>query len=361
MSRRAATATAGLVRRCPPSATAHDPAGGARARPRRGADAGRRRPPTACDTDRGPRTCRPCCDPGDLLVRQHLGHAAGGAARGDRGRRAGRCTCHGGPGCRRPRPGAARGGPAGWWSCAGRPAAPAASRPTGPRRRRRRAGGARLHRATPRSGRAPSAVDGRARTPGARSATGWPRTASRSGTATSPRPGRCRRTGPSYADTPGQRGDAQRRPAAVTAEVLRRLRAAGSTSRRWCCTCGVSSPEADEPPYAGVVRVPAATAGRGQRDPGRRPAGDRGRHDRGPGAGVAPTRDRCRAEGWTELVIGPATRLSTVDGLLTGWHAPEASHLRMLAAVAGADAAARPRTRSPPSRATAGTSSATCT
>ena len=34
------------------------------------------------------------------------------------------------------------------------------------------------------------------------------------------------------------------------------------------------------------------------------------------------------------VVIGPGDRLSTVDGLLTGWHPPEASHLRMLAAVA---------------------------
>ena len=39
--------------------------------------------------------------------------------------------------------------------------------------------------------------------------------------------------------------------------------------------------------------------------------------------------------GWTELVVSPARAVSTVDGLLTGWHEPEASHLQMLEAVAG--------------------------
>jgi S-adenosylmethionine:tRNA ribosyltransferase-isomerase len=39
--------------------------------------------------------------------------------------------------------------------------------------------------------------------------------------------------------------------------------------------------------------------------------------------------------GWTELVVTPERGVRAVDGLLTGWHEPEASHLRMLAAVAG--------------------------
>ena len=41
------------------------------------------------------------------------------------------------------------------------------------------------------------------------------------------------------------------------------------------------------------------------------------------------------AEGWTELVIGPERGVTVVDGLLTGWHEPGASHLAMLEAVAG--------------------------
>jgi S-adenosylmethionine:tRNA-ribosyltransferase-isomerase (queuine synthetase) len=39
--------------------------------------------------------------------------------------------------------------------------------------------------------------------------------------------------------------------------------------------------------------------------------------------------------GWTELVIEPDHELLAVDGLITGWHEPEASHLMMLSAVAG--------------------------
>jgi S-adenosylmethionine:tRNA ribosyltransferase-isomerase len=41
------------------------------------------------------------------------------------------------------------------------------------------------------------------------------------------------------------------------------------------------------------------------------------------------------ASGWTGLVVTPERGLSVVDGLITGWHEPEASHLQMLEAVAG--------------------------
>ncbi len=40
-------------------------------------------------------------------------------------------------------------------------------------------------------------------------------------------------------------------------------------------------------------------------------------------------------EGWTETVITPDRGVRAVDGLLTGWHEPEASHLDMLEAIAG--------------------------
>ena len=40
-------------------------------------------------------------------------------------------------------------------------------------------------------------------------------------------------------------------------------------------------------------------------------------------------------EGWTELVVTPERGLRAVDGLLTGWHEPESSHLELLEAVAG--------------------------
>jgi S-adenosylmethionine:tRNA ribosyltransferase-isomerase len=40
-------------------------------------------------------------------------------------------------------------------------------------------------------------------------------------------------------------------------------------------------------------------------------------------------------EGWTRLVITPERGLRAVNGLLTGLHEPEASHLAMLQALAG--------------------------
>ncbi len=42
--------------------------------------------------------------------------------------------------------------------------------------------------------------------------------------------------------------------------------------------------------------------------------------------------------GWTELVVTPERGVHVVDGLLTGWHEPAASHLQMLEAVAGPEA-----------------------
>jgi S-adenosylmethionine:tRNA ribosyltransferase-isomerase len=41
--------------------------------------------------------------------------------------------------------------------------------------------------------------------------------------------------------------------------------------------------------------------------------------------------------GWTDLVIDPCRGVNIVDGLITGWHNPEASHLLLVEAVAGAE------------------------
>ena len=40
-------------------------------------------------------------------------------------------------------------------------------------------------------------------------------------------------------------------------------------------------------------------------------------------------------EGWTRLVVEPERGVRAVDGILTGWHEPDASHLLMLEAIAG--------------------------
>ena len=39
--------------------------------------------------------------------------------------------------------------------------------------------------------------------------------------------------------------------------------------------------------------------------------------------------------GWTETVVTPERGVRVVDGLLTGFHEPRASHLWMLEAIAG--------------------------
>ena len=45
--------------------------------------------------------------------------------------------------------------------------------------------------------------------------------------------------------------------------------------------------------------------------------------------------------GWTGLVLGTERPARVVDGIVTGWHAPGASHLRLLRAVAGEDVVRR--------------------
>ena len=40
-------------------------------------------------------------------------------------------------------------------------------------------------------------------------------------------------------------------------------------------------------------------------------------------------------EGWTRHVVTPETGVRVVDGIVTGWHDPDASHLLMLEAIAG--------------------------
>jgi S-adenosylmethionine:tRNA ribosyltransferase-isomerase len=136
-----------------------------------------------------------------------------------------------------------------------------------------------------------------------------------------------------HADTPGSAEmPSAGRP--VTSRVLRNLRRRGVEVATVVLHCGLSSPERDEPPYPEWFSVPPSTMAAVRATTG------------GPGRVIAIGTTVVRAlesaarsgrtEGWTDLVIGPGDTLSTVDGLLTGWHPPEASHLQMLAAVADA-------------------------
>jgi S-adenosylmethionine:tRNA ribosyltransferase-isomerase len=100
---------------------------------------------------------------------------------------------------------------------------------------------------------------------------------------------------------------------------------------------GVSSPERHEPPYPERYEVPVATA--------RLVNAVRGYGGRVIAVGTTTVRaletvagpdGTARAgEGWTGVVITRGRGVRAVDGLITGWHEPEASHLMMLEALAG--------------------------
>ena len=98
----------------------------------------------------------------------------------------------------------------------------------------------------------------------------------------------------------------------------------------------MSSLESHEAPYAERYEVPESTVHvvNDARDEGRRVIA----------VGTTPTRaietdaadGRAHAgDGWTELVITPERGLEVVDGIISGWHEPEASHLLLMEAVAG--------------------------
>jgi S-adenosylmethionine:tRNA ribosyltransferase-isomerase len=125
----------------------------------------------------------------------------------------------------------------------------------------------------------------------------------------------------------------------ITAQVVASLAARGVTVAPIVLHTGVSSPERDERPYPERFRVPAATA--------RLVNATRAWGGRVIAVGTTVVRALemvARAdgtvecdEGWTGLVITPARGVHAVDGLLTGWHEPTASHLDVLEAVAGSE------------------------
>jgi S-adenosylmethionine:tRNA ribosyltransferase-isomerase len=122
-----------------------------------------------------------------------------------------------------------------------------------------------------------------------------------------------------------------------TPEVLTRLVAKGVGVAPLLLHTGVASLEASEPPYPEYFKVSSSTAHRindAHRSGGRVVA-------------IGTTVVRALesvvdehghvhpGEGWTETVVSPAHPVRSIDGFLTGWHEPEASHLAMLEAIAG--------------------------
>ncbi|WP_327322733.1 S-adenosylmethionine:tRNA ribosyltransferase-isomerase [Streptomyces sp. NBC_01210] len=106
---------------------------------------------------------------------------------------------------------------------------------------------------------------------------------------------------------------------------------------------GVASAEAHEPPYPERFEVPATTAWlvNAARAGGGRIVAVGTTAVRALESAAGPDGVVRAASGWTDLVITPGRGVHAVDGLLTGLHEPEASHLLMLEAIAGQAALCR--------------------
>ncbi len=123
----------------------------------------------------------------------------------------------------------------------------------------------------------------------------------------------------------------------VTHRLISELATRGIAVAPLTLHTGVSSPERHEPPFPEEYEVPESTARLVNLT-----------HEVG-GRVIAVGTTVVRAletvaladgsvtagAGWTGLVIDPDRGVHAVDGLITGWHEPDASHLSMLAALAG--------------------------
>ena len=122
-----------------------------------------------------------------------------------------------------------------------------------------------------------------------------------------------------------------------TEELVTRLVSRGIVFAPILLHTGVASPEAHEKPYPERFSVPDTTARlvNEARAAGRRIIGVGTTAVRAIET-AADERGRLRAAaGWTSLVVTPERGVRAIDGLVTGFHEPQASHLDMLKAIAG--------------------------
>ena len=139
-----------------------------------------------------------------------------------------------------------------------------------------------------------------------------------------------------YANEPGS-AEMPSAGRAFTSDLITALVARGVGISPIVLHAGVGSLETGELPAPEPFRVPAATAQRVNTT----------RANGGRVVAVGTTVVRALetvadvggvahpGEGWTEVIITAERGIRVVDGLLTGWHEPAASHLLMLEAVAG--------------------------
>lgn len=102
---------------------------------------------------------------------------------------------------------------------------------------------------------------------------------------------------------------------------------------------GVSSQEAGEGPQAERFAVPGTTAHlvNATRAHGGRVVAVGTTVTRALESAVTDDGHVVPGAGWTERVISPEEPPRVVDGLITGWHDPEASHLLLVESIAGPD------------------------
>jgi len=123
-----------------------------------------------------------------------------------------------------------------------------------------------------------------------------------------------------------------------TARLVARLVTQGVRMAPITLHTGVSSQEAGEGPQPEWFDMPAPTAAlvNSTRAEGGRVIAVGTTATRALESAVVHGRATAR-RGWTERVISPDEPPQLVDGLITGWHDPEASHLMLVEAVAGVE------------------------
>ncbi|NND03984.1 MAG: S-adenosylmethionine:tRNA ribosyltransferase-isomerase [Acidimicrobiia bacterium] len=134
-----------------------------------------------------------------------------------------------------------------------------------------------------------------------------------------------------------------------TMGVMQRLRSRRVEIAPIRLDTGVSSLEAGEPPYPEKFNVPPRTAAAVNRV---RAAGGRviavgTTVTRALESAADETGSVSPATGWTDLVLGISRPTRVVDGLITGFHPPDASHLELLQAVAGSELVAAAYEKAP--------------
>jgi S-adenosylmethionine:tRNA ribosyltransferase-isomerase len=122
-----------------------------------------------------------------------------------------------------------------------------------------------------------------------------------------------------------------------TAELVTRLVSHGVQVAPLTLHTGVSSPELGEAPYPERYEVPGHTARavNATRASGGRVIAVGTTVVRALETVAAPRGTVAPRKGWTDLTVTAERGLRAVDGLLTGWHEPRASHLALLEAAAG--------------------------